>query len=84
MRISADAAYGTFLRKYNDLARQAAPLLSNTRMLDNFDINNVRGIGNTTWPEQKALFEVEHTERRPYRSLFSKERSVMPKDETQI
>jgi hypothetical protein len=46
-------SYKTFLRKYNNLAKQAAPLLANTTMLDEIVVDKVRESGATTWPEQK-------------------------------
>ena len=52
------ASYKTFLRKYTDLARQAIPLLPNTTTLDGFDIEKIKGIGDTTWPEQKVYFDM--------------------------
>ena len=52
-------SYKTFLRKYNALAQQAAALLPAT--LDGFDIDKIKGIGDTTWPEQKAYFDMAYS-----------------------
>src|SRR5271157_3404876 len=49
------ASYKTFLRKYNDLAKQAIPLLPNATTLDGYDIDKIRGIGDTTWPEHRLI-----------------------------
>src|ERR1017187_1432265 len=51
------SSYGTFARKYNNLVKQAAPLLPDATMLDAFRLDTIRGIGDTTWPEQKVYFE---------------------------
>ena len=63
-------SYKTFLRKYNALARQAAPLLPNTTMLDAFNVDEVRGIGDTTWPEQKAYFDMAYSNAALLKSLL--------------
>jgi hypothetical protein len=55
------ASYKTFLRKYNDLAKQAIPLLPNATTLDGFDIDKIRGIGDTIWPEQKVYFDMAYS-----------------------
>jgi hypothetical protein len=54
------SGYGIFLRKYNSLLNQARPLLTDTIMLDGFDLSRVRGIGDTSWPEQKVYFEMAY------------------------
>jgi hypothetical protein len=84
MRFSIDSAVGkddiwkygsykTFLRKYNDLARRAAPLLTNPSMLDAFDIDKVRGSGDTTWPQQKELFDLAYSNTLLLKSLLEGE-----------
>ncbi len=54
-------SYKTFLRKYNELAEQAGPLLPGKTILGVFKIDNVRGSGDTTWPEQKEYFDMAYS-----------------------
>jgi len=63
-------SYQTFLRKYNELAKQAAPLLSNTTMLDQILVENIKGIGSTTWPEQKFFFDMAYSNASLLKSLL--------------
>jgi hypothetical protein len=58
--IGTYGSYKMFLRKYNDLAKQAVPLLQNTATLDGYDIDKIRGINDTTWPEQKVYFDMAY------------------------
>jgi hypothetical protein len=51
------SSYKTFLRKYNDLVKQAAPLLPNITMLDVFNLDKIKGSGNYTWIQQKEFFD---------------------------
>jgi hypothetical protein len=51
------ASYETFIRKYNDLVKKAGPPLPDTSLLDGFDRTKIKGMNDTTWPEQKAYFE---------------------------
>ncbi|HLW69052.1 MAG TPA: hypothetical protein VKS22_00360 [Candidatus Binataceae bacterium] len=64
------SSYQTFIRKYNDLVKQAAPLLSDTTMLDGIDLDKVKGIGDTTWPEQKVLFDAADSNAAILKSLL--------------
>lgn len=64
------SGYKTFLRKYNDLANQAAPLLPNTTMLDGFNLDNIPGIGGTTWPQQKDFFDLAYSNAALLKSLL--------------
>jgi hypothetical protein len=64
------SSYGTFLRKYSDLVKQAAPLLPNTTMLDAISVDKIRGIGDTTWPEQKVYFEAAYSNAAILQSLI--------------
>jgi hypothetical protein len=50
-------SYQTFIRKYNDLVSKAGPLLPDTSLLDGFDRTKIKGMNDTTWPEQKLYFE---------------------------
>jgi hypothetical protein len=63
-------SYQTFFRKYNDLAKQAAPLLPNTTMLDCFALDKIKGIGDATWPEQKAYFDMAYANAALLKSLL--------------
>lgn len=51
------ASFKTFMRKYNLLASEAAPYVANAKMLDLFQIENVKNSANYTWPHQKELFD---------------------------
>jgi hypothetical protein len=53
-------SYKIFLRKYNELAKEAVPLLQNTSTLDGYDVDKIKGIGDTTWPEQKVYFDMAY------------------------
>jgi hypothetical protein len=64
------SSYKMFLRKYNDLAKQAAPLLPNTTMLDVFKLENIKGSGDTVWPVQKELFELAYSNTGLLKSLL--------------
>ena len=75
--VSGDAAnvgryssYKTFMRKYNDLVKQAAPLLPNTTMLDQFDIDKIRGSADYTWIQQKEFFDVAYANAALLKSLL--------------
>lgn len=67
------SSYKTFLRKYNDLAKTAAPLLTNPTMLDVFDLSKVRGSGDLTWPQQKELFDQAYSNTALLKSLLEGE-----------
>lgn len=54
-------SYRTFLRKYNELLNQAAPLLTTPSMLDRIDLSKVKGSGDSTWPQQKELFDLAYS-----------------------
>lgn len=51
------ASYKLFLRKYNHLAKQAAPLFTDATMLDTFNLDNIKGSAAYTWIQQKELFD---------------------------
>jgi hypothetical protein len=53
-------SYKTFLRQYNNLAGQAVPLLPDIT-LDGYDVEKIKGLGDTTWLEQKAYFDMAYT-----------------------
>src|SRR5271155_459514 len=55
------SSYRTFLRKYNDLVKQAAPLLPNTTMLDAIDLEKIKGSGDYTWTQQKEWFDIAYS-----------------------
>jgi hypothetical protein len=51
------ASFKTFMRKYNLIAQEAAPLLKDTSLLDLFNLELIEGSGHYTWPKQKELFD---------------------------
>ena len=63
-------SYKMFLRKYNDLVKQAAPLLLNITMLDQFDLDHIKGSGDYTWPQQKELFDLAYSNAALLKSLL--------------
>jgi hypothetical protein len=63
-------SYKTFLRKYNELADQAFPLLPSETVLGVFKIDSVSGIGDTTWPEQKEYFDMAYSNAALLKSLL--------------
>lgn len=67
------SSYRLFLRKYNDLAKMAAPLLSNPSVLDGFNLDNIKGSGDTVWPVQKELFELAYSNTALLKSLLEGE-----------
>ncbi|MHB8541987.1 MAG: PD-(D/E)XK nuclease domain-containing protein [Candidatus Acidiferrales bacterium] len=64
------ASYKTFFRKYNDLVKQAAPLLPNTTMLDTFNLDKIKGSGDCTWIEQKEFFDSAYSNAALLKSLL--------------
>ncbi len=64
------SSYKMFLRKYDALAREAAPLLPPTTMLDFIKLENIRGSGDTVWPVQKELFELAYSNTALLKSLL--------------
>jgi hypothetical protein len=52
------ASYKTFLRKYVSLVQAAAPLLRNQAPLDTFNLEKIKGSGDTVALQQKELFEM--------------------------
>jgi hypothetical protein len=52
------------------LVNQAAPLLSDSTILDGFNLDNIRGSGDTTWPEQKELFDAAYSNAAILKSLL--------------
>lgn len=64
------ASFKTFMRKYNLLAKQAAPIIHNVEMLDAFNLDKIKGSGDYTWPEQKSLFDNAYANVVMLRSLL--------------
>jgi len=64
------SSFGTYLRKYNSLVKQAAPLLPNTTMLDLFDLDKVKGRGSYTWVQQKERFDTAYSNAALLKSLL--------------
>lgn len=63
-------SYETFMRKYNELVKKAAPLLPDAALLDYCDLTKVRGMNDTTWLEQKAYFEAAYANAALLKSLL--------------
>jgi hypothetical protein len=64
------SSFGTYLRKYNGLVKQAAPLLPNTTMLDVFDLDKVKASGYYTWVQQKERFDNAYSNAALLKSLL--------------
>jgi hypothetical protein len=64
------SSYKMFLRKYDALARQAAPLLPDTAMLDLIKLDRISESGDTVWPVQKELFELAYSNTALLKSLL--------------
>jgi hypothetical protein len=64
------SSFRTFLRKYNNLAREAVPLLPNTTMLDLYNLDNIKGSGEYTWVTQKELFDAAYSNVALLKSLL--------------
>jgi DpnII restriction endonuclease len=62
-------SYKAFLRKYNELAKQAAPLLQDTKMLDVFNLDKIKGSADCTWPQQKEYFDIAYSSAALLKSL---------------
>ena len=67
------SSYETFLRKYVDLAKTAAPLLANSSLLDGIDLAAIKGSGETVWPVQKKLFDLAYSNAALLKSLLEGE-----------
>src|SRR5690242_7710814 len=67
------SSFGTFVRKYNDLAKQAAPLLTSSSLLDVFKVENLPTSGGSTWPQQKEYFEAAYSNAALLKSLLESE-----------
>jgi hypothetical protein len=63
-------SYKMFLRKYETLAKQAAPLLANATILDRIHLDNVSEIETATWPQQKAYFDFAYSNTILLKSLL--------------
>lgn len=64
------SSYKMFLRKYNELAKQAAPLLSEVAVLDSFNLDTIRDSSNYTWPQQKEFFDTAYSNAALLESLL--------------
>jgi hypothetical protein len=66
-------SYKLFMRKYNEVVKQAVPLLSNTALLDRFGLENIKGSADYTWPQQKELFDLVFSNLALLKSLLEGE-----------
>jgi hypothetical protein len=64
------SSFKTFLRKYNSLVQQAAPLLPNTAVLDKFNLDNIKGSSSYTWITQKEYFDMGYSNASLLQSLL--------------
>ena len=64
------SSYKMFLRKYNELAKTAAPLLTTATMLDLFDLSKIKGSWDLTWIDQKELFDQAYSNTALLKSLL--------------
>jgi hypothetical protein len=57
------SSYGLFMRKYNELVKQSAPLLpaASTALLDTFSLENIKGSDGSLWTEQKEFFDLVYS-----------------------
>jgi hypothetical protein len=67
------SSYKTFLRKYDGLVKMAAPLLANPSLLDVFNLDNIKGSGDTVWRVQKEYFELAYSNTALLKSLLEGE-----------
>jgi hypothetical protein len=67
------SSYKMFLRKYNELAKTAAPLLTTATMLDLFDLSKIKGSWDLTWIDQKELFDQAYSNTALLKSLLEGE-----------
>ena len=64
------SSFKMFMRKYNVIAKEAFPLLQSSTMLDAFNLDDIKGSANYTWPTQKELFDNVYTNVAMLRSLL--------------
>lgn len=64
------ASFGTFLRKYNFLAGQAAPLLKDPTVLSAFDVERLPRSASLTWVDQKEYFDMAYSNTALLKSLL--------------
>jgi hypothetical protein len=55
------SSFKTFMRKYNELTKQAGPLLEDVQLLDRFDLDQIKGSGNYTWGQQKEWYDLVYS-----------------------
>jgi hypothetical protein len=67
------SSYGIFLRKYNELATLAIPLLSNPSMIDRFDLTKLKGSADTVWMHHKEHFELAYANASLLKALLEGE-----------
>ena len=64
------SSYKTFLRKYNELVKQAVPLIPASPLLDLFNLDKIRGSADCTWVEQKEFFDMAYSNAALLKSLL--------------
>jgi hypothetical protein len=80
--INRFSSYKLFLRKYNALVKQAAPLLADTTMLDLINVEHIKDSGLYGWGQQKELFDYAYSNAMLLKSLLEGEIGYA-EDETQ-
>jgi hypothetical protein len=51
------SSFKIFMRKYDNLVKKSAPLLSDPNVLELFNLDNIKGSDHYTWIRQKELFD---------------------------
>jgi hypothetical protein len=64
------SSYKTFVRKYNNLVKEAAPLLPNTTLLDEYNLDSIKDSGDYTWITQKEIFDSAYSNATLLKSLL--------------
>lgn len=64
------ASFKTFMRKYNFLASQAAPLIPDVALLDTFTLDIIKNSAYYPWPRQKEFFDSVYANTAMLRSVL--------------
>jgi DpnII restriction endonuclease len=64
------SSYKTFMRKYNELVKQATPLLANPAVLDLFFPDKIKHWADCTWIEAKEYYDMVYSNTALLKSLL--------------
>jgi len=64
------SSYKMFLRKYNELVKQAVPLIPANPLLDLFNLEKIRESASCTWIQQKEFFDMAYSNAALLKSLL--------------